>query len=200
MKKKTNIGILVLLAAFLAFGNIYAQKSEEEVLNKGVNYIQKGMFDDAITEFNKAIEMNSHCDEAYLYRGEAYSKKGNYSQAITDYTKAIEINPHFVEAFYGRGALYYIQAITDNIKAIKTNYNFAGTYINNYDLAIADYTKVLEIDPSFSEVYEARAKAYFGKMEYDNAWIDMHKAEELGYKSNDPQFLEDLKKASGREK
>jgi hypothetical protein len=34
---------------------------------------------------------------------------------------------------------------------------------------------------------------------YDLAWADVHKAEELGTKVS-PEVLDDLKKASGREK
>jgi hypothetical protein len=35
--------------------------------------------------------------------------------------------------------------------------------------------------------------------DFDKAWADVHKAEELGAKVN-PELLDDLKKTSGREK
>jgi hypothetical protein len=42
---------------------------------------------------------------------------------------------------------------------------------------------------------------FYGFKEYDKSWADIHKVEELGGgKAIFPKFLEDLKKASGREK
>lgn len=49
------------------------------------------------------------------------------------------------------------------------------------------------------DAYNGRGMAYFHINEYNKSWDDIHKAEELGYKIK-PDFLEDLKKTSGREK
>lgn len=68
-----------------------------------------------------------------------------------------------------------------------------------YTEAIAEFSKAIEVNPKHAESYYNRARAYFSKEEYDKAWDDVHKVEELGGKL-DPKFLEDLRKASGREK
>ena len=65
--------------------------------------------------------------------------------------------------------------------------------------AISDFSKVIDIDPNFVRAYFSRGVAYFQTKEYDKAWADVHKAESLGIKTN-PQFIEALKKASGRDK
>jgi hypothetical protein len=44
-----------------------------------------------------------------------------------------------------------------------------------------------------------RAIAYFYKHEYDKAWDDVSKAQDLGSQI-DPEFLKDLREASGRER
>ena len=47
--------------------------------------------------------------------------------------------------------------------------------------------------------YYGRVLAYFVQKDFAKAWEDVYKADGLGVKL-DPGFIEDLKKASGREK
>jgi tetratricopeptide (TPR) repeat protein len=68
----------------------------------------------------------------------------------------------------------------------------------NYAQAISDYTKAIEIDPHNEVSYNNRALVYYYEKEYDKAWADAHKIEELGYPV-EPEFLKMLKEASGRE-
>jgi len=114
-----------------------------------------------------------------LDAGAEFVKQSKYDEAIISYSRAIEVNPNYGEAYYGRG--------------------FAYGHKGDYDKAIDDFTKVIILSPGFADAYNNRAVAYCSKKEYDKAWVDIHKAEELGYKVN-PDFLIDLKKASGREK
>ena len=71
---------------------------------------------------------------------------------------------------------------------VQTELNDAAAYINRgnayfekgqYDQAISDYTKALEINPRDAWAYFDRGNAYFEKGEYDKAWEDMHKAQAL---------------------
>jgi Tfp pilus assembly protein PilF len=61
--------------------------------NRGIAYGEKGQYDQAISDFNKAIEINPRYVKAYNNRGIIYRLKGQYEQAISDFNKAIEINP-----------------------------------------------------------------------------------------------------------
>jgi len=111
--------------------------------------------------------------------GAEFARQNRYEEAIISYSRAIELNPKFTEAYYGRGLAYGCKG--------------------EFDKAIADFTTVMVFDPGFAAAYNDRAVAYSSKKEYDKAWTDIHNAEKLGYKVN-PDFLIDLKKASGREK
>jgi len=62
-----------------------------------------------------------------------------------------------------------------------------------------DYDKSIDIDPSDAEIYFDRAITYTMLKKYDNAWADVYKAKQLGYRVN-PGFMNDLKTLSGREK
>jgi hypothetical protein len=47
--------------------------------------------------------------------------------------------------------------------------------------------------------YYNRGRSYYYKKEYDKSWKDINKAQELGRKIP-AEFLDDLRKASGKEK
>lgn len=51
---------------------------------------------------------------------------------------------------------------------------------NEYDKAIADSNKVIELDSKDLDEYEIRAKAYFYKREYDKAWDDVKRIKTSG--------------------
>jgi tetratricopeptide (TPR) repeat protein len=63
--------------------------------------------------------------------------------------------------------------------------------------AISDFNKALEINPRDAMAYVIRGTAYYFQKEYEKSWKDVEKAEYLGYRI-DPEFLDDLRKASGR--
>ena len=66
------------------------------------------------------------------------------------------------------------------------------------DQAVSDLTKALEIDPK-AQVYFYRGTAYYYRKEFDKSWADVNKARQLGYQVP-TGFLDDLRKASGRNK
>ena len=68
-----------------------------------------------------------------------------------------------------------------------------------YDQAISDFNKAIEINPKNDRAYVGRAIAYTVTKKYDKAWEDVHRAQDLGYPI--PRKLSDaLRRASGRKK
>jgi tetratricopeptide (TPR) repeat protein len=78
-------------------------------IDRGSVYLSKGEYDQAISEFNKTLEINPKDSGTYKNRGAAYMNKGQYDQAISDYTKALEINPKDAEVYNARGRAYYFR-------------------------------------------------------------------------------------------
>ncbi len=164
-----------------------------DYFNRGKAYADKSKYDLAISDFDKAIEIDPKYAEAYNNRGNAYRGKGEYDRAISDFNKAIEINPGYAGAYLNRGVAYfakgeYDRAISDYNKAIEINPQYAIAYVNRgavyndkgeHDKAISDYNKALEIDPGDAAAYCNRGDTYRSKGQYDRAISDLNKAIEI---------------------
>ena len=125
----------------------------------------------AIEYYTTAIERNAEYAGAYFERGNSYQSLLEYSQSIDDYNKAIEINKNWEVtgslnlAYFNRALSYFsispqsnenmTQAVKDWTKSIELNPNDPNAYYNrglanqvlrNFDKAIADIKKSLEID------------------------------------------------------
>lgn len=71
--------------------------------------------------------------------------------------------------------------------------------MGKYNQAIANFNKAMEIIPGDAPAYYLRGKAYYFKKEYDKSWDDIKRAQDLGYEVA-AEFLDDLRRASGRQK
>lgn len=172
---------LLFMAVFLSAGcaslpeNSGIDDRSVPFTREGNLHLLKGEFEQAITLYEKALELNPGDTEAYLNRGQAYAVgKGEYDLALSDYNKAIAINPDYAEAYYHRAKLFkqkefYDLAISDYSKAIQINPNYSEAYTNRgviygrdkgqHDLAISDFNKSLELDPKLIEAYLNKASA-----------------------------------------
>ena len=167
--------------------------------NRGNDHRDKGKYDEAISDYTKALEIDPTLAEAYGNRGTTYGRKGQYDKAISDFTKALEINPKDALAYYNRGLAYYNkgqygEAISDGTEALKINPRYAAAYYNRglaygrkgqYDDAISDFTKALEIDPRDALAYYNRGFVYNIKGQYAEAIWNFTKALEI-----DPKYAE----------
>ncbi len=73
IRERNIIGkaFLVSAALFVFVFDCYAQNPEDAAVKNGQEYMQNAKYDEAITSFNKAIELNPNSDEAYHNRGTA---------------------------------------------------------------------------------------------------------------------------------
>jgi tetratricopeptide (TPR) repeat protein len=99
----------IFLVLIIAIGCVTTQEVKKDAdfyNNQGVAYDDKGQFDKAIANYNKAIELDPKHAMAYYNRGNSYYDKREYDKAISDYTKATEINPRYAEAYNNCGNAY----------------------------------------------------------------------------------------------
>ena len=163
-----------------------------------VNY-WSSRFDEAIADYDKAIELNPNYSAAYNNRGSAKSSLRRFEEAIVDYDKAVELKPEYANAYFNRGSTKYKlcrieEAIVDYDKAIELNPDFAEAYNNRanskYDLcrfeeAVVDYDKAVELNPDFVNAHYNRGNSKYELSRFDEAIQDYNRAIELK-----PDFVE----------
>jgi tetratricopeptide (TPR) repeat protein len=189
-----NLLIIVILAAVSlgvpARAHPAGDESASFYFTRGAELLHKGQLDQAIAEFNQAIELNPRDAEAFGHRGTAYLKKGQIDRAISDYDQVLRLNPRYAEVYTDRGVAYgakgqFDRAIADFNRAIELKPSYApawscrgGMYLNKgqIDRAIADFSKAVEVDPGYAMGYNNRGTAYMQQKRYDQAIFDFDKA------------------------
>jgi tetratricopeptide (TPR) repeat protein len=74
----------------------------ETYFSRGNDYYAKGLYDEAISEYSKAILINPGYAEAYKMCGDAYYRKGLYSEAVNDYDRVTPMSSDFVIVYYNK--------------------------------------------------------------------------------------------------
>lgn len=94
-------------------GNTVIQKNCKAGTKKYYSFIQPGpstkpikKYQDAITCFDKVIEINPDDIGSINNRGISLAELGNTDDAFEYYNKAIEIDPKYAAAHYNKGVLY----------------------------------------------------------------------------------------------
>ena len=181
---------------FIVFSlNFYTSYSQDanDYYDRGNAKQELKEYKAAITDYDKAIELNPNFTEAYSKRGNVKFFLQEYQEAILDYDKAIELNPNYYKAYSNRAVSKqelkdYKGAIADFDKAIELNPKYALFYSNRGDLkytlsqykeAIVDFDKAIELDPNFTRAYYHRGYTKQELKEYKEAIVDFDKAIEL---------------------
>ena len=138
------------------------------VYRADAHFWKKGDSDNALTDYDKAIELNPESAEAYKDRGISYLSNSDFDNAIKDYTKAIELDPESAEAYKNRAIAYLGKSDFDNV--------------------ITDYTKAIELDPDDTSIYRYRGLAHFRNSEIDKAIDDFSRAIQLDSDSADAYY------------
>jgi tetratricopeptide (TPR) repeat protein len=89
--------------------------------NLGMLSVEEGKYDQAISSFSKATEIDPRFTLAYNNRARAYIEKKDYDQAIRDLDKALEINPRYTAACFNRAVVYFLKGEYGQFKSDVTN-------------------------------------------------------------------------------
>ncbi len=136
-------------------------------------------FEEALVSYNKSIEINSNNSDTYNSRGHAYELMGQYQLAQDDYLKSYEIDPENPNVQMNLARIYLSKG--DEAKAkefaekvVNTNngntlfyikasaYSVLGQIASNSGnkvLAAENFSKAIELLPTFVSGYTGRAQA-----------------------------------------
>jgi tetratricopeptide (TPR) repeat protein len=160
----------------------YAAKADQALKNEikqrlSLEGITESNIEQAIAEAAKSLKSNPNdtseknfLKNAYYIRGMMFMSKKEFIRAIKDFDEAINNEPNFVYAL---------------IKRVQLNLK-----VENYDQAIKDCEKLIQIKPnddqgklSLSNAYLQRGISFDKKKDYNNAIPDYEKA--LKYNPDD---------------
>lgn len=96
-------------------------------INRGSAYDDMGFCDKAVSDFNKAIEINPYEPAAFSGRGLAYEIWKYHDRVIADFSTSIKLSPGDAEPYYHRGLAYYQKgeygkSLSDYVKAESLGY------------------------------------------------------------------------------
>ena len=129
--------------------------------NKGTQFLEEGLLEEAIASFHMVIELDPNQSWAYYYLGEALARHGKLEEAVTAYRHAIELNPDFSWSYHHLGDALdrqeqWEEAVVAFRRAIELNAEHFGTYcglghslakLGQLDEAIAAYRRASELNP-----------------------------------------------------
>jgi tetratricopeptide (TPR) repeat protein len=158
--------------------------------NLGITLFQKGRVDEAITQYQTALQIKPDYTEVHNNLGNALFQKGNADEAIAQYQQALQINPYYAEACYDLGNALFQKGNVDEAIAhfqqalqIKPDYAEAcynlGTALlqkGNVDEAIAHFQQALQIKPDYMEAHINLGNALLQKGNVDEATTHFQKA------------------------
>ncbi len=139
---------------------------------KGILARDAQKWDEAITNYKKAIQLNPNLEGAHIELGNAYYREKQYEMEGKEYEEALRINPENSDAVYSLATnlmtrKLYTRAIQEYEKAIKLDpsdadafFMLAQTYLymGRKSDALALYPKLMELDPGEAEILKAIAE------------------------------------------
>ena len=167
--------------------------------NYGMALQKANEFENALTAYDAAIQLNTKFVQAYNNRGLSKSALKRHEHALADFNYATRLNPDYAEAYNNRGLTHselkqHEDALADYAQALALNPNYAQAYSNRaltldelrrYAEALADYAQAIALNPKYAEAYSNRGLTLMELKRFDEALADFAQAISLN-----PEYAE----------
>lgn len=154
-------------------------------------------YDEALKDFNRAIELDSKYKSAIVRRGITYQLMERDEEALQDFNRAIELDPESKWAITSRGITYrlmgrYEEALQDFNHAVELEPEYGWaiahrgiTYrlMERDEEALQDFNHAIELDPEYQWAVAQRGITYRLRRRYKEALQDLNRALEI-----DPEY------------
>jgi len=140
---------------------------------RGLSHLDSDNRQEALSDFNQAVQLNPNDANAYNKRGTTRLALGDNQGALDDFNSAIRLNPNNADAYYQRGVIRFNQgdrhgALEDFNQYISRSPNDIQAYYNrgvirrdlrDYQGAFEDFDSVVRLDPDDPAAYYNRGLA-----------------------------------------
>lgn len=138
---------------------------------RGLAYMEQKEFEKAKLDFTTSIEKFPQDVVAYHYRGIANGHLKNYPEAITDFNTVLQRNPN-----YGKK------------EDVLTERGKAHYQVDDFNMAINDFSQSLKLSPKNADIYLFRGHAYKKNKDYIRAIADYDESLEWQPQQEDAYF------------
>jgi tetratricopeptide (TPR) repeat protein len=191
-----NSEILFRHAINVTGGNFIAH------LNLGDALQKEGLYDEAIQEFERALEIKPNNPRALYGLGIAYDNGGRVDEAVRQYLRAAELKPDYAEVFNSLGLALRKKGLADEamssfLEALKLKPDFADAHHNlgimlaqrgQLDDAIGQYQQARDLKPEAPALLNDLGIALGRKGLADEALLHLQRAVELDPNSADIRY------------
>lgn len=161
-----------------------------DLFDRGKTLIELRRYDEALSNLEKAVQLEPTYTEVWLERGKAFEELQKYEEALKSYEQALTVRSDYSEAWYRRGLVLEQlkrneEAIISLDNAIEIQPNYPEAYYqkgiilsksSRGEEAMLIFKKVLELQPDYAEAWYQKA-LLLNKIKRDReALSDLEKA------------------------
>ena len=176
---------------FIKNANIHRSAYAE--FHIGGLYLNQGNLEEALTRYNRSIELNGYETASFVNRAATFARMGKYDEAIRDYSHAITLDHQDARAYRDRGQIHLDTgqlefAEKDFSEAIRLDERLDDAYIGraasrahrgDFEGAIPDLNFVIDLNPENSAAYSGRGAAFAATGNNQSALLDLCTAIEI---------------------
>lgn len=136
--------------------------------NQGVEYMQRGQLEQALSEYRLALSADNRMEEAYSNMGAVYAELGDHGSAIDSFKKALALKPNrshtlnlLATVLYDEGRVQeaketWGRTVGQDSNYIPAIYNLGVAFEAENDLegAYVAYRHALQLAPNFGDAQE----------------------------------------------
>ncbi|RIB08963.1 hypothetical protein C2G38_2269332 [Gigaspora rosea] len=152
-----------------------------------------GRYEEAISDFNKSLEIVPNNEISLNHRAISYRMMGRYEESLADLNRSLVIDPNNASTLYLRGITYkkmgrYEESLAELNRSLVIDPNNATvlncrgvTYqmLGSYKKSLADYNESLEINPNYLQAINNRGVAYQDIGRYEESLTVFNKSLEI---------------------
>lgn len=161
MRRAAVVSIVLILSVYLLI-TVFRPFIADFYILRGNQELTTGHPAEAVSDFQKALSLNSNEVRYYLFLKDAYfeqyrqTKNKGYAQELLKVLSSAEkLNPHQTEIYFSRGNIYRELAQKSDKKLLQK--------------AINSYKHIIKFDPNNPDTYFNIALVFFDLQDYDSA-------------------------------
>ena len=154
-----------------------SHKDYKYYFNLGIQEANVGNTNEAMSAYNKVIELKPDFAPVYMFIGILEFQKENYKKAYEYYSKTIDIDKNMVDAYFNRAQIVFATK-TEDKKELKS--------------ALEDLEKAIEFDDKFIDAHYSMAVIYKNMGDYKQAIKSLDKILDIDEQSVNARALKKL--------